>query len=98
MLVHGLPEFEGKPGVQGSFEKLGLLHEHPCISGMLIVVHPWHRPAELWGLFRERDWVSWSDQQNHPSDNIFTMLQPKWNDDLGSMGWSCKHEIDRPAR
>ena len=87
MLIHDVPEFEGKPCVQGTFEKLGLLAEYDFIRGLLIVVHPWQRPAEVWGLFREKDWSDWMDQPEHPCERIFELVGDDWNDDLDSFGF-----------
>lgn len=88
MLIFDEPEFEGKPCIQGRFEKLGVLREYDFIAGVLFVIHPWRRPAEIWGLFREADVSQWRDHQNHPCGEIFKLVGDSWNDGLDSMGWA----------
>lgn len=96
MLIHSIPKHEGLPGIEGKVDKTGILHEHAYISGLLILAHPWRRPAEMWGLFRNVDWELWSDKSDHPTDHLFNVLQPRWNDELDSMGWECKEDDPPP--
>lgn len=87
MLIHDVPEFEGKQCVQGVFDKAGLLTEFDVVCGLLFVVHPWRRPAEVWGLFREKDWSDWMDRPEHPCERVFELVGDNWNDDVDSNGW-----------
>ncbi|NGY05942.1 hypothetical protein [Solimonas terrae] len=87
MLIHDVPEFEGKPCIQGTFGKAGLLMEFDFIRGVLIVVHPWQRAAEVWGLFREKDCSTWMDEPGHPCEYVFKLVGDQWNDDCDSNGF-----------
>lgn len=50
MLIHGFPDFEERPCIEGKLDKIGLLQEYPFINGVLIVVHPLNRSIKLFGL------------------------------------------------
>ncbi len=64
MLVHGIPEFEGKPCLEGSLDKFGILVDERFakIAGLLFIVHPWNYPTEIWGLFRSKDRAVWGEK------------------------------------
>jgi hypothetical protein len=92
MLVHGNPEFEGKPCIEGYMDKAGALVEHTCIAGILFMVYPWRFPAKLWGLFRSADMTIWRDGENSPFTTLFQLVQNQWNDDRDSNGWRLNRD------
>lgn len=92
MLIHGMPEFEGKPCIEGTLEKIGILAdpEFSYVAGLLLMIHPWKQPSEIWGLFRSQDMENWNS--NHP-EIIKTLLKitgNNWNDCRDSNGWQLK--------
>lgn len=89
MLIHSVPEFEGKPGIEGVFGKRGILVDphFAFVSGLLLVVHPLGAPAEFRGLFRAKDVTRWCDHSPHACEQVLTMVGSSWNDDLDSRGF-----------
>jgi hypothetical protein len=92
MLVHGIPEFEGKPCIEGTIDKEGLLVEHENIAGILFMIHPWRYPAELWALLRFVEFWKWVDTDSPVPATVRTLAGNQWNDDLDSNGWQLNVE------
>lgn len=92
MLIHGIPEFEGKPGIEGILGKCGILSdpEFDNIAGILIMVHPWQRPAEIWGLLSSQRCNYWEANNPDIMTIILTLTGGNWNDDEDSNGWSIQ--------
>lgn len=90
MVIHSVPEFEGKPGVEGAFSKQGILVDphFDFVSGLLFVVHPLSAPADLWGLFRAKDVSDWSNHAPHACEQVLALVDGAWNDDGDSLGFS----------
>ena len=82
MLIHTIPEFEGKPGIEGITTKEGLLHEFKQIAGVLFATHPWNSASVMSGLFR-----SDARRVNYDPIPIFDIVSELWNDELDSNGW-----------
>lgn len=63
MPVLGMPEFEVKPCVESIIDRYGILvdQEYDFVDGILFMIHPWQRNAEIWGLFSYDKYVSWKD-------------------------------------
>lgn len=89
MLVHGSPEFEGKPCLEGILDKFGILVDERCtkIAGLLFMVHPWNDPSEMWGLFRSKDIVVWEEKNVDFTGPLFRLVGHNWNDDQDTNGW-----------
>jgi hypothetical protein len=92
MLIHGTPEFEGKPCIEGILNKFGILSdpEFDNIAGIFLMVHPWQRPTEIWGLFTSQKYTQWQDYDHDIATTIFALTDNNWNDDLDSNGWDLK--------
>ena len=92
MLIHGVPEFEGKPGVEGFLDKCGILSdpEFDNIAGILLMVHPCQRPTEIWGLFNSQRYVQWEENNPDITTTIRTLTGDNWNDDMDSNGWTLQ--------
>lgn len=94
MLIHGFPDFEGKPCIEGKLDKIGLLQEHLFIKGLLVVVHPLGNPIKLFGLLRENDTIAWQDSQSPILDILNKITDENINDDKDSFAWKlCKQDF-----
>jgi len=89
MLVHGCPDFEGKPCVESVMQKLGILadEEFKNIQGLLAVVYPLGGKPQIYGLFRESDYTDWTDSNANMMDALGKLIGNAWNDDVDSNGW-----------
>jgi hypothetical protein len=89
MLVLGTPEFEGKPCVEGIFDKVGVLvdSEYAPVSGLIFMIHPLSGPSQLFGLFRSQDWTCWNDHNPDIVRNLLLLTDKNWNDCGDSNGW-----------
>lgn len=89
MLVHGCPEFEGEPCLEGAIQKLGILadDEFESISGLLIVVYPLREKPQIYGLFRSAEYLSWTDSNDEIISILDRLTGQNWNDDVDSNGW-----------
>jgi hypothetical protein len=86
-LVHGVPEFEGRPGVEGKLEKQGILNESKYIQGLLLLNQLFDRDAMLSALLRSSEQADWEDQ-GLPINSLLSMLVGNlWNNDLDSNGF-----------
>lgn len=87
--ILGIPEFEGKKCVESTMEKLGILvdEEYSFLKGMLFIIHPWRRPAEIWGLER----VGLAGELEETSSSLLEVLRnltgSNWNDEADTNGW-----------
>lgn len=89
MLILGNPEFEGKPCVEGFFDKAGILadNEFESIKGLLFIVYPMGRAPEIWGLFRSRDHLDWQDNNKGLLSVMHQLTADNWNDELDVNGF-----------
>jgi hypothetical protein len=89
MQVLGTPEFEGLPCVEGIFDKVGVLADpdFASVAGLIFMVHPLSGPAQLFGLFRSKDWSDWSDNNPDLVENLLRLTGNNWNDDGDRNGW-----------
>lgn len=92
MPILGTPEFEGKPCVEGTFEKLGILEdpEFSALAGIIFMIHPWKFPSALWGLFRSADRAAWEDKNPDLLERLTTLTGNLWNDSGDSNGWQLQ--------
>ena len=86
-LVFGIVEFEGKPSVEGTLERLGILHEHPEIRALLLIVHSLDEEPVFYGLKRQVDDDKWLDEDKTMGEAFFALTGENWNDDGDTMGW-----------
>lgn len=89
MLVHGQPEFEGKPCIEGILDKSGILVDtsYEDVSGLIIVVYPLNKKPHIYGLYRSKDYIKWLEK-NHTLSAILTELNGNnWNDETDSNSW-----------
>lgn len=89
MLVLGNPEFEGKPCIEGIFDKIGILADtdFASVAGIIFMIHPLREPAQLWGLFRSKDWIDWNDNNPELLENLLCLTGKHWNDCGDRNGW-----------
>lgn len=89
MLVHGYPEFEGFPAIEGTNQKLGILAdtEFQNIAGLLVVTYPLGKEPSIYGLYRYSDYTRWRDKEAEIIRMLTNLTQKYWNDDLDSNGW-----------
>ncbi len=88
-LVHGQPEFEGKPGIEGPLGREGVL-THPDfkeIAGMLLVVHRLGKSPTIYGLMRDVDKERFGKSDVALLKAFYSLVGGDWNDDLDSNGW-----------
>lgn len=86
-LVFGIPEFEGKPTVEGELEREGILEANPDIQALLLIVHDWNKEPVFFGLKRERDDDLWLDALKNMGDAFFRLVGDDWNDEGDTNGW-----------
>lgn len=88
-LVHGLPEFEGKPGLEGFLGREGVLtHPHfKELAGLLMVVHRLGKEPTIYGLMRDKDRRRFEANHSKVLESFFFLVGQQWNDDLDSNGW-----------
>jgi len=89
MPILGTPEFEGKPCVEGTFDKIGILEDQDfsSVTGLIFMIHPWQRPSELWGLFRSADLSKWGDGNVELLTQLQALIGNNWNDCGDTNGW-----------
>ena len=87
--ILGIPEFEGTKCVESTMEKLGILvdEEYSFLKGVLFIIHPWRRPAEIWGLER----LGLAEELSESNSSIVEVLRnltgTNWNDEADTNGW-----------
>lgn len=86
-LVFGLAESEGKPSVEGSLGCEGILHAHPEIRALLLVVHTLNAEPTIYGLAREVDADRWLEDLEPLGDAFVRLVGNNWNDDGDTLGW-----------
>jgi hypothetical protein len=86
-LVLGIPEFEGKPGVEGTLLRDGILEANPEIQALLLIVHRWNKEPTCFGLKRESDDDRWVAELGGLADAFHTLVGDNWNDERDTNGW-----------
>lgn len=88
-LVHGQPEFEGKPGIEGILDREGVLaHPHYReLAGMLLVIHPLGKEPKIYGLMRDVDRERFEKSDVTLLEAFYSLVGTDWNDDVDSNGW-----------
>lgn len=88
--IHGTPEFEGKPGIEGELGRAGILADpdFDSINGMLFVIHSMQDEPRLYGLLRSRERSAW--EEFHPIflETFYSLVGSNWNDELDSNGFA----------
>lgn len=92
MLVHGHPEFEGNPCIEGIIQKFGVLSDpdYASISGLLCVVYPLGSKPCIYGLYRSSDYHEWIDEKPEVINILKKLTGKNWNDDYDSNGWQLE--------
>jgi hypothetical protein len=87
--ILGIPEFEGKPGVESTMTKLGILSnpEYEDIAGILLMIHPWNEDSSVWGLYTYDKFISWVDNEPDIAKTLSSITGNNWNDDRDTNGW-----------
>ena len=95
MLVLGIPEYERKPCVECILGKSGILADdnYKNISGLLFMIHPLRREPEIWGLYRQEDYIHWNDNAPHIVNTLTALTSKNWNDSKDSNSWQLKYFI-----
>jgi hypothetical protein len=91
-LVHSVPEFEGKPSIEGKLEKQGILLEFPFVQGLLILNQLWDQDPRMSALVRSKDKIAWDDDQHPISSMLQNLVGDSWNDDGDSNGFNLNSE------
>lgn len=93
--ILGIPEFEGKPCVESILNKQGILvdHQFDMVSGILFMIYPWQRNAEIWGLYKYEKYTSWRDSEPTIIKTLLALTKSNWNDDKDTNGWKLKHNL-----
>lgn len=87
--IHGQPEFEGKPGIEGTLGRQGVL-AHPDfqgVAGLLMVVHSLGKKPTIYGLIRDVDRTCFEKSDVTLLKAFYSLVDKNWNDDLDSNGW-----------
>lgn len=89
MTILGIPEFEGKPGVESIMDKTGILidPDYENIAGILFMIHPWQREAETWGLYKYKSYSAWEEKNVTIIEVLSAITGDNWNDDKDTNGW-----------
>lgn len=98
MLIHGQPEFEGKPCIEGLMDQVGILvnEDYKNIAGLLIMVYP--SPSELidsplvYGLYRNKDYEKWNDENSGLLEILYKITGNNWNDEKDHNIWNLVPE------
>lgn len=88
-IIHGLPEFDGKPGIEGFLENEGVLahSDFKELAGMLMVVHRLGKEPTIYGLMRAEDMDCFEVSNLGVLQAFDSLAGQQWNDDLDSNGW-----------
>lgn len=87
--ISGIPEFEGKPGVESIMEKSGILSDpdYEYIAGILLMIHPWRKSTNIWGLYSCDKFITWKDNEQDVVKTLLSLTGSDWNDDKDTNGW-----------
>ncbi|WP_412478511.1 hypothetical protein [Azonexus sp. IMCC34839] len=87
-LVHGIPEYEGLPGIEGKLERVGVLTnpDFENVAGLLLIVHRLSEEPIFYGLRRNADGQDWASACPALSDVFHALVGTNWNDDLDTNG------------
>ncbi len=87
--ILGIPEFEGKPGVESIMQKSGILNdsEYEYIGGILFMIHPWGKNTDIWGLYSYEKLTKWQDNEPDVVKTLLAITEDSWNDDKDTNGW-----------
>jgi hypothetical protein len=83
-----LPEFEGKPGIAGRLDRLGVLHERSEIAGLLVLGKSLSKPAQIGALIRSETVAGDDENSEVAMPFIIGAVQSLWNDELDTNGWA----------
>jgi hypothetical protein len=88
-LIHGIPEYEGLPGVEGRLEREGVLvkPDYEKVAGVLLVVHRLSAEPTLYGLRRDADGQCWESTCPDIAAVFHALVHKDWNDDRDTNGW-----------
>ena len=88
-LVHGIPELEGSPAIEGFLGREGVLaHPHfKQLAGLLLVVHSLSKGPTIYGLMRSADRERFENGHATLLKAFSSLVGNDWNDDLDSNGW-----------
>lgn len=92
MAILGIPEFEGKPGVESIMDKTGILNDpdYENIAGLLFMIHPWQRETEIWGLYKYERYVTWEEKNVALTNVLSAITVDNWNNDRDTNGWKLQ--------
>ncbi|MBK8059510.1 MAG: hypothetical protein IPK33_17130 [Gemmatimonadetes bacterium] len=102
MPVFSTPEFEGRAGIEGYFEKMGILEEFPYVAGVLFVRRRIDGELEVALLMKKEVRANLFDEATNQEDGdedvhnqvgdsiqqcLVSLCGVAWNDELDSNGW-----------
>lgn len=90
MLIHGQPEFEGRPCIEGTLNDYGILVDsnYDNIAGIIIMVYQSDSLTQNYALFKNSKYENWSSHEFELLEDILTLVDNNWNDEIDSN--SCK--------
>jgi hypothetical protein len=90
--ILGMPDFEGEPCVESLSKKEGVLVDEAfdMVAGIIFMIHPWQRPAEIWGLFDYDKYQLWCDVTPSMVKLLMAITGNNWNDSRDSNGWQLQ--------
>lgn len=96
MIVHGNPDFEGKPCIEGIIDITGVLADesYQNIAGIIFVIYPLGSEVEIFGLFRHADFNRWNDEEKDLLTMLLSLVEHKWNDEEDSNTWKLLESKD----
>jgi hypothetical protein len=83
MIIHEMPEFEGKPSEDRLLGKCGILvdPDYSDVAGLLFIIHPLSKKPDILGLLRSRELKRWENESPDVMRTVFTLIGHNWNDD-----------------
>lgn len=88
-LIHGEPEWEGLPAIEGVLNCQGILanDEYDVVAGLILILHRMEEGPVLYGLWRSKDHRYWSDTRPEVCTILHGLTGSNWNDEVDSNCW-----------
>lgn len=89
MLIHGQPQFEGKPCIEGTLNDYGILVDsnYDNIAGIIVMVYQSDSITQNYALLKNSKYENWSSHEFDLLENILNLVDSNWNDEIDSNSW-----------